>query len=395
MVKKKVGGNMFDFNYAIPTDIHVGVGAEAKAGVLMAPYAKKVMMLYGSERIFRTGIGGIIEDSLKDAGIDVLRYGGVTPNGDTDFIDEAVKHARENGVDGLLAIGGGSVIDTAKAISAAVNYKEGNTVDLYTNPEAMPESFLPIGAVVTIPGTASESNPMSVVTNTATGIKLIRPFNEVKPKFAIMDPALTTSVSPFQTASGGFDMFAHAFERYFDMRRGSQVFDALTMALMEKVVRLLPQVLADPENTDLRAEMMLASSVAHNDTLGPGGDFACHGISHTITKYSHLAHGAALAVVFPVWCRYVADMQLDYEHRQRLEKFFAGVFGAADVEQGISKLTEFIKSIGLPDKMELDSVDIDAMVEDTMGGAEFIGGGFAALGASDVRKILENVTVVA
>lgn len=386
---------MFDFNYAIPTDIHIGVGAEEKVGVLMAPYAKKVMMLYGSERIFRTGIGGIIEDSLKDAGIDVLRYGGVTPNGDTDFIDEAVKYARENGVDGLLAIGGGSVIDTAKAISAAVNYKEGNTVELYTNPEAIPESFLPIGAVVTIPGTASESNPMSVVTDTATGIKLIRPFKEVRPKFAIMDPVLTTSVSPFQTASGGFDMFAHAFERYFDMRRESQVFDALTMALMAEVVHLLPQVLADPGNTDLRAEMMLASSIAHNDTLGPGGDFACHGISHTITKYSHLTHGAALAVVFPVWCKHVAGMQLDFEHRQRLEKFFGGVFDAADAEQGISKLTEFIKSIGLPDKMELDSVDMDAMVEDTMGGAEFIGGGFAALGASDVRTILENVTVVA
>lgn len=386
---------MFDFNYGIPTDIHVGAGAESKAGVLMAPYAKKVMMLYGSERIFRTGIGGVIEESMKNEGIEVLRYGGVTPNGDTDFIDEAVKFARENSVDGLLAIGGGSVIDTAKAISAAVNYREGNTVDLYTNPEAMPESFLPIGAVVTIPGTASESNPMSVVTNTATGIKLIKPFNEVKPKFAIMNPALTTSVSPFQTASGGFDMFAHAFERYFDMRRGSQIFDALTLALMAKVVELIPQVLADPENTDLRAEMMLASSVAHNDTLGPGGDFACHSLSHTVTKYSHLAHGAALAVVFPVWCKYVADMQLSDAQMNRMADFFAGVFGTPDVNEGISKLTEFIKSIGLPEKMEIESVNMEEMVEDTMCGADVIGGGFVDLSREDVRAILEEITVVA
>ena len=386
---------MFDFNYSIPTDIHIGAGAEAKVGVLMAQYAARVMMLYGSDRIFKTGIGDVIEKSMKDAGIEVFRYGGVTPNGDTDFIDGAVKFAREKVIDGLLAVGGGSVIDTAKAVSAAVYYKEGSVVKLYTNPEAMPEKFLPIGAVVTVPGTASESNPMSVVTETATGIKLIRPFNEVKPKFAVMDPELTTSVNAFQTASGGFDMFAHAFERYFDMRRGSQIFDALTLALMKKVVELLPQVIADPENTDLRAELMLASSIAHNDTLGPGGDFACQSLSHTVTKYSHLAHGAALAVVIPAWCRFVADMQLDDSHMARLENFFAEVFGASGIDEGISKLTDFIRAIGLPLKMEIDEVDFDSMVNDTLLGGNYIGGGFAALGSEEVRKLLETVITVA
>lgn len=387
---------MFDFHFSIPTEIYFGRECERKAGALMRPYAEKVLLIYGSERIFRPGkdgqesLGEALIKDLNAAGCRVLKLGGVKPNADAAYIREAIALVKREGIDGILAVGGGSVIDSAKAVSAGSGF-DGDIVALYANPQAQPNSFLPVGAVVTLPATASESNEMSVISDSVTGKKIARPFPEVKPKFALLDPALTVSVSAFQTASGGFDIFAHAFERYFDLNRKSSLLDRMTIALMQEVRETLPKVLADPENEALRGELMLAATVAHNDMLGPGGDFACHEMSHYITEAFGVAHGAALAMILPAWCRHV-QAKAPY----RFADFFSQVFSikgcqAEDIiEKGIAALEAFVDTLGLARTLTAEAKDCGSlaeMAEKTLDGRGAIGWGLAGLDAGDIAEI--------
>lgn len=392
------GINMFDFHFSIPTEIYFGRACERKAGALMKQHADRVLLVYGSERIFRAengqeSLGAAIEADLQAAGCRVFKMGGVKPNADTAYIRQAVKLVRDEKINGVLAVGGGSVIDSAKAVSAGSGF-DGDIMELYTDPNAQPTAFLPVGAVVTLPATASESNEMSVISDSATGKKIARPFPQVKPKFALLDPALTLSVSPFQTASGGFDIFAHAFERYFDLNRKSSLLDRMTIALMQEVVDVLPKVLADPQNEALRGELMLAATVAHNDMLGPGGDFACHEMSHYITEAFGVAHGAALAMILPAWCAYVSQ-----KAPERFAEFFRQVFSIKEcqpeavIEQGIAALEAFIDSLGLSRTLTAERADrasLAEMAEKTMDGRSAIGWGTASLTSFDVAEIYER-----
>ncbi len=387
---------MFDFHFSIPTEIYFGRECERKAGALMRPYGEKVLMIYGSERIFRSAddgkssLGQVLMEDLEAAGCRVVRLGGVKPNADAEYIRRAIKLVRIEQIDGILAVGGGSVIDSAKAVSAGSGF-DGDIMELYGNPLAQPDGFLPIGAVVTLPATASESNEMSVISDSVTGKKTARPFPQVKPKFALLNPALTLSVSAFQTASGGFDIFAHAFERYFDLNRGSSLLDRMTVALMQEVRETLPKVLADPENEALRGELMLAATVAHNDMLGPGGDFACHEMSHYITEAFGVPHGAALAMILPAWCRHAWQ-----KAPNRFADFFTQVFSikgcqTEDItEKGIAALEAFIDTIGLPRTLTADAKECGSlaeMAEKTLDGRSAIGWGLAGLRASDIAEI--------
>lgn len=378
---------MYNFNMSIPTDIYFGQAVELKAGSLMRQYGSRILMIYGSSRIFEEGLGQRLADSLQASGCRVTCCGGVKPNAEISFIEDTIKLAREEKIDGILAVGGGSAIDTAKAVSAGFLY-EGQILDLYEDPKAMPEKYLPIGAVVTMPASASESNDMSVISDTVTGRKIARPFKGTRPKFALLNPALTLSISRFQTASGGFDIFSHAFERYFDLARNSQLLDGLTESLMRTIVEVLPKVLEEPENLQLRGELMLAASMAHNDMLGPGGDFACHEISHVLTEKFGVSHGSALAMILPAWCS-----RMSCSNPERFCRFFEKVWGVTGsswdeiIDRGISMMRDFVREIGLPLTVSKGQCSIKELTV-AIGGP---GGGFSALTEKDVEAILREI----
>ena len=378
---------MYNFNMSIPTQIYFGDEIESKAGSLMRLYGQRILLIYGSDRIFEEGLGGRLVCSLQEAGCTVFRCGGVKPNADIAYIEKAIKVARMEKIDGILAVGGGSAIDSAKAVSAGSAYG-GSVLELYEKPEIEPETFLPIGAVVTIPATASESNDMSVISDGLTGKKIARSFKETRPKFALLNPSLTLSVNGFQTASGGFDIFSHAFERFFDLTRNSCLLDGLTESLMRTVIDVLPKVLQNPADLALRSELMLAATIAHNDMLGPGGDFACHEISHVITEKYGIAHGSALAMILPAWCS-----QMSKRNPKRFCQFFQNVWGVEGKEQeqviaqGLQKMKTFVNGIGLPLNISLGAGSLDELVR-TIGTP---GGNFTQLTEAEVRAILEQI----
>ena len=331
---------MFDFKIAIPTEIYFGEGVENRAGELMHEYADQVLLLYGSERLFQSGTGDKIVASLNRAGCRVATLGGVKPNTDSDFIDEAIRFARSCSIRGILAVGGGSVIDSAKAIAAGVCTPE-SVIDLYKG-ETDPGIILPIGTVVTMPASGSEANGVSVIRDSSTGLKHTRTIPGTIPKFALLNPELTCSIPARQTAAGGFDIFSHAFERFMDKRRGSLLLDELTAGLMRAVTKSLPKVIADPEDLDARGEILYAATVAHSNMLGPGGDFACHAMSHVMTHAFGTSHGEGLAMLIPAWCRVMKQ----YDEPRILE-FYSMVFGVGTIEEGEAALAAFIDVIGL------------------------------------------------
>lgn len=377
---------MYNFNFSIPTEIHFGKDCELSAGPLMRSYGERILMVYGSERIFEDGLGGRLVKSLQDADCTVHLCGGVKPNAEVSFIENAIEAARKESIDGILAVGGGSVIDSAKAISAGWGYED-SVWQLYQNPLAEPKVFLPIGAVVTMPAAASESNDMSVISDDDTGKKLARPFAQVRPKFALLNPELTLTISSFQTASGGFDIFAHAFERYFDLTRGSSLLDGLTESLMRTVIHVLPKVLDAPGDVQLRGELMLAATMAHNDTLGPGGDFACHEISHVITEKYGVAHGAALAMILPAWCSCMWR-----KAPERFSQFFQRVWATTGnsreeiIIKGIDTMRSFVEQIGL----SLSVGKGEASMRELTDAIGLPGGGFAKLSSEEVESILRQ-----
>lgn len=374
---------MFDFRMSIPTEIVFGKGEVRNVGTLMKRQADNIIMLYGSERIFRCGTGDTIVSELKEAGCEVTLYGGVPANSDSQFVDKAIKTARENKINGILAVGGGSVIDTAKAISAGFS-AEGDIMDVFSTLRTGSE-VLPIGVVVTVPATGSEANEVAVISEHETHRKIMAPLPQCKPKFAILDPELTLSVPPHQTAVGGFDIFSHAFERYFDLRRQSRLLDEMTLALMRTVADCLPELVKDPENIDLRSEIMFAATVAHSDMLGPGGDFGCHGLSHVVTEVYGTSHGGALAMLVPAWCGVM------YHHEPgRFESFFEGVFGTGDVTEGFKKLEAFVESIGLPLDMG-GELDPEMMTELTMKTGGQIGSGFRIMTEEEIHSVYEKI----
>ncbi len=260
-------------------------------------------------------------------------------------------------------------------------------LELYENPKMVPEKYLPIGAVVTMPASASECNDMSVISDPVTGRKIARPFKGTRPKFALLNPQLTVTISRFQTASGGFDIFSHAFERYFDLTRDSQLLDGMTVSLMRTVIQVLPKVLADPQNLQLRGELMFAASMAHNDMLGPGGDFACHEISHVVTEKYGIPHGSALAMILPAWCQ-----RMSCAAPERFCRFFEKVWGITGsswdevIDRGIDEMKKFITEIGLP----LTIPRGDYTIEELADAAGMPGGTFAKLTEKDVEAILRG-----
>jgi alcohol dehydrogenase YqhD (iron-dependent ADH family) len=385
---------MLDFRFLSPTEIIFGKGTETAAGEECKKYGKKVLFHYGGQSIKKSGLYDAIVASLKAAGLDFVELGGVQPNPRLRLVREGIRLCREEGVDFILAVGGGSVIDSAKAIALGVPYG-GDVWDFYIG-QAQPGQALPTGAVLTLPATGSEASRASVITDQDSGLKRSVNFEPSRPRFAIMNPELTFTLPPFQTACGVADIMSHAMERYFTAVPHVELTDRLCEAVLKTVINNAPMVLSEPENYDARAEIMWAGTLAHNDLLTTGrvSDFASHMIEHELSAFNDVAHGAGLAIVFPAWMRYV------YKHDvARFVRFAAEVWNVEPsyflpertALEGIKRLRAFFRSLGLPVSLAEIGVypeHFEALAKNTR---RFKGGkvgNFVKLDTDDIIEIL-------
>ncbi len=383
---------MENFVFQNETRIVFGKGTERQTGSETRKIGRRVLLHYGQGSIKRTGLYDRVVSSLKDSGIEFIELSGVVPNPRLSLVKEGIELCRKHEIEAILAVGGGSVIDSAKAIAAGVHY-EGDVWDFYEG-KATPSSALPVGVVLTIPAAGSESSVGSVITKEEGLLKRALNTPVIRPKFAILNPELTYTLPPYQTACGIADMMAHIMERYFTNTRNVELTDRLCEATLRTIINNSAKVFNDPEDYNARAELMWASTIAHNGLLNTGrvGDWASHQIEHELSGIYDIAHGAGLAIVFPAWMNYV--MQHDVE---RFAQFASRVWGKEinpfDMEdtarQGIESLKNFFSSIGLPVRLSEAGIPddrIDEMAEKaTLDGPL---GNFVKLGKKEIKDIL-------
>ncbi len=382
---------MKNFTLCTPTKIIFGRDVEKKLGKEAANYGKKVLVIHGSDRVKTIGLLDKLYSSLEAEGITSVTLGGVLPNPRLNLVQEGIKICKEQDIDLLLAVGGGSVTDTAKAIALGAKY-DGDVWDIFTR-KAKPVSALPVAALITIAGSGSEYSNDVVVTNEKTGDKLPLGSELVRPAFALLNPELTMTLPAYNTASGCADIMMHAIERYFTNFKNVDLTDRLIEGLLLTMLANSPRVLEDLSNYDARAEIMWASSLAHNGLLGTGrrGDFSSHLLGHELSAKFDTEHGASLTIVCPAWMKYVYKNDIAL-----FAKFAVRVMGVEynydNPEEtallGIEKLKSFFSELGLPTSLtEIDvkEEDIEGMVEKCMrhGGI----GNFVKLGEEDIRAI--------
>lgn len=358
---------MEDFTFWTPTRYVFSRDAETRTGEMSARFlGKKVLIVYGRGSAVRSGLLDRVKASLDAAGVAHLDLGGIVPNPIAADVYRGIELCRENDVDGILAVGGGSSIDTAKAIAAGVPY-EGDFWDFWigtaTNTEA-----LPVGVVLTIPAAGSEGSGNSVITKGGRKISLRAP-ETLRPQFALMNPELTFTLPPYQTAAGVVDMMAHIMERYFSPTEGVETTDRVAEGLLMAIMAEAPKVIANPRDYDARANIMWSGTLAHNGVCGTGRveDWMSHGLEHELSALYDVTHGAGLAVVFPAWMTWV-----EREKPEKVAQFAHRVMGVeptgdlhADALEGIKRLKTFYKSIGMPvtlAELGVGNPDFDTLV---------------------------------
>lgn len=341
--------NTFVFQNA--TKIIFGRDTENQVGAETRVYAKKVLLHYGGGSIKKSTLYEKVTQSLKETGVDWVELSGVQPNPRLSLVKEGIQLCRKEKIDFILAVGGGSVIDSAKAIALGVPYS-GEVWDFFSG-KAQPTKALGVGVILTIPAAGSESSTGTVITKEEGGYKRSANSLLLRPKFAIMNPVLTYSLPPYQTAAGIADMMAHIFERYFSQTENVDLTDRLSEATLHTIIKNAAIVLKDSENYAARAEIMWAGTIAHNDLLSTGSvsDWATHGIEHELSAMYDVTHGAGLAILFPAWMKFVYG-----NNKPKFMQFFERVWGIEPdyknpdtmILEGIEKLKNFFRSIGLP-----------------------------------------------
>ena len=341
---------MENFEFRNPTKIIFGRGTEESVGTEVAFYSKKILLHFGGGSIKKSGLYDRVTASLQKAGVEWIELGGVQPNPRLSLVREGIKLCRQHGVGLILAVGGGSVIDSAKAIAMGAVF-EGDVWDFYTGKGA-PVDALPVGTVLTIPAAGSESSTGTVITNEDGWYKRSVNSDLIYPRFSILNPELASSLPKFQVAAGATDIMAHLMERYFTNVTHVSFTDRLLEATMKTIISTAPQVLADPNDYDSWAELMWAGTIAHNNLLNTGrlGDWASHSIEHEISGIYDVTHGAGLAVVFPAWMKYTLNHDLNrfVQWAVRVWNVDLDVFDLeATAREGIRRMEEFFQSMGL------------------------------------------------
>ena len=343
---------MKDFNYYAPTRVVFGRESEARLPELVKQYGgSKVLIHYGGGSARRYGLLDKVEQMLNDADIDFVELGGVVPNPLLSKVKEGIGLCCREGVDFILAVGGGSVIDSAKAIAYGVPY-EGDVWDFWDG-KAVPQACLPVGVMLTIPAAGSEMSSSCVITQDEGMLKRGVNSDLCRCKFAIMNPERTYTLPPYQTAAGATDIMMHTMERYFSKYEDALLTDAIAEALLKTVKEAVPEVLKNPEDYRYRAAIMWASSLSHNDLTecGTEKDFACHKLEHELSGLFGVTHGAGLAAIWGSWARYVMD-----KHLNRFVQFAVNVMGVrndftdprATALRGIEAIERFFDQIGMP-----------------------------------------------
>lgn len=359
---------MNNFTFFSPTKYVFGRGVETQAGELTASMVgKRVLIVYGKGSVVKSGLLARVKKSLDEAGVAYCELGGIQPNPTDDRVYEGIGIMRENGLEGLLAVGGGSAIDTAKAIAAGTPYA-GDFWDFYCGKRKI-ETALPVGVVLTIPAAGSEGSGNSVITK-LDGLHKISIRTEValRPRFALMNPELTFTLPHYQTASGVADMMAHIFERYFTNTPDVEITDRVSEGVLKAIIEEAPKVMADPQNYGARANIMWCGTLAHNGICGTGReeDWASHAMEHEISSVYGVTHGAGLAVILPAWMTFMAD-----HNPGKVAQMARRVFGVENHDdrsaafEGISALKAFFGSLGLPVSfagLGIEDPDIDLLV---------------------------------
>lgn len=386
---------MNDFNYYTPTRYVFGRGVEAKTGELTCWMGvKRVLLVYGTGSVVRSGLLDRVKKSLVDEGVEYVELGNVQPNPTDDRVYEGIETCRRENLDGLVAVGGGSAIDTAKAIACGVPY-EGDFWDFFVGKKIV-EKALPVGVVLTIPAAGSEGSGNSVITKLDGLHKIsLRTESALRPKFAVMNPELTFTLPPYQTASGIADMMAHIFERYFTNTPEVEVTDRVSEGVLSAIITEAPRVMANPENYDARANIMWCGTLAHNGICGTGRqeDWVSHFMEHELSAVYGVTHGAGLAVMTPAWMTFMAT-----HNPKKGAQFARRVMNVAiddDTQaalEGISRLKAFYTSLGLPitlGQLGIENPDIDLLVHKLHENKGEVIGGYYRLTATETRQIYE------
>lgn len=342
---------MKNFSFYSPTMIKFGRGSIINLQKLVEGRYKRVLLHYGGGSIKKNVIYKQTMEQLNAAGVQVFELGGVKPNPALSRVREGVRLAKENNIDLVLAVGGGSVIDSAKAIALGA-MSDSDIWDFFLGKESV-EKALPVGVVLTIPATGSEASMGSVVTNYDERQKLAVNHDLLRPVFAIMDPEYSMTLPKEQTFSGVMDILSHIFERYFTNTENVELTDRLSEATIKTVINNAYILLKNPDDYNARAEIMLAGTIAHNGILGMGreDDWASHQLGHQLSALYGATHGETLGVIFPAWMKYVYRENLDIFNKFAVNIFGVSAFGNTREHvalEGIRRFEEFLKKIGLP-----------------------------------------------
>jgi len=390
---------MRDFNYYAPTEVVFGKQSEEQVAHLVKKYGgSKVLVHYGGQSAKHSGLLDKICNLLQEEGIDYVMLGGVVPNPRLSLAQQGIELCRKESVDFILAVGGGSVIDSSKCIAYGVGF-EGNVWDIYLG-KATPTTMLPVAAVLTIPAAGSEMSESSVITNEDGDVKLGYSNNLSRPKFAIMNPERTFTLPPYQTAAGVTDMMMHTMERYFTKDDDMDLTTDLAEAALRSMKNAIFAVLKNPENYRYRAQIMWGGSLMHNGLTGCGvsDDWATHQLEHELSGMFDVTHGAGLAAVWPSWARYVM-----YENLSRFVRFAVNVMDVpndfTDPEttalKGIEAMERFYHAIGMPINIkeligrEITDGEIKEMVRKCSRGNTHTCGCLKVLKAEDMEAIYQ------
>lgn len=386
-----------DFQYYVPTRFHFGHDAELGVGEALAADGVKTVLLCRSSDAFleTTGLLGRIRDRLSASGIRCLELDGIVPNPRLTRVYDGIALARAEGVDAVLAVGGGSVIDTAKAVAAGVLY-DGDVWDFYSG-KGRPTKALPVAVVLTLPATGSESGGVSVINNEQIHVKSLTSGDCLRPRHAFMNPQLCCTLPPFISACGIADMLSHVMERYFSDSDELNCIDYMCEGVMKAIVTFGRKVMADPKNYEYRAEVMWLGTVAQNDTVGVGRnqDWSAHNIGNELSALYDTPHGASLTIITPYWMEYVYQ-----EHLWRFARFARTVFDVTETDdllaaqEGIRRTTAFFKELKLPTSLKEFGIPTDRLEEMSETASHTYGtdriGAFKVLTKDDILKIFQN-----
>lgn len=382
---------MNNFEFSLPTQVLFGKGQEENLPERLKPYGTKILMTYGGGSIKKNGLYDKLKNLLKD--FEIFELGGIDPNPRVESVNEGARICRENGVDMILAVGGGSTIDCSKAIAAAAYY-EGDAWDLVIGKGKITNA-LPLAVVLTIAATGSETDAAAVISNDKTNEKLLLGHPLLLPKVSVLNPENTFTVPAYQTAAGSSDMMSHIIEAYFDNIEAF-VPDAIGEGLLRAAIKYTPIAIKEPDNYEARAQLMWTSSLALNNLTETGKSFmwSCHYIEHELSAFYDITHGAGLAMITPKWMRYIlSDKTVD-----KFCDYAANVWGFSResdkfelANKGIDATEEFFKNIGMPMTLVefgIDDSKFDVMAENAVKNG-YLNMAYVPLTPSDVKEILK------